>query len=120
MARSAMIKRLLRGSLMQDCNALQAAVAKPTDKQHLPPSACFDWLVTGGVLTVNPAHAVRGPKHVVKRGKILTADQARLLDRIDTQRPMCKIRLASLKIQQSRRKRSLVHCRPQHLESAPG
>ena len=34
------VKRLLRGSLMQDCNALQAAVAKPTDKQHLPPSAC--------------------------------------------------------------------------------
>jgi hypothetical protein len=29
----------------------------------------LDWLVTGGVLTVNPAHAVRGPKHVVKRGK---------------------------------------------------
>jgi hypothetical protein len=25
---------------------------------------CFDWLVTGGILTVNPAHAVRGPKHV--------------------------------------------------------
>jgi integrase/recombinase XerD len=48
---------------------------------------CFDWLVTGGVLTVNPAHAVRGPKHVVKRGKtpVLTTDQARLLlDSIDT------------------------------------
>jgi hypothetical protein len=42
---------------------------------------CFDWLVTGGVLTVNPAHAVRGPKHVVKRGKtpVLTTDQARVL-----------------------------------------
>jgi len=45
---------------------------------------CLDWLVTGGGLTVNPAHAVRRPKHVVKRGKILTADQARLLDGIDT------------------------------------
>jgi hypothetical protein len=30
---------------------------------------CFDWLVTGGILATNPAHAVRGPKHVVKRGK---------------------------------------------------
>jgi site-specific recombinase XerC len=48
---------------------------------------CFDWLVTGGVLATNPAHAVRGPKHVVKRGKtpVLTSDQARaLLDSIDT------------------------------------
>jgi hypothetical protein len=47
----------------------------------------FDWLITGQVLAVNPAHAVRGPKHVVKRGKttVLTADQAReLLDSIDT------------------------------------
>jgi len=29
----------------------------------------FDWLVTGHVLEVNPAHAVRGPKYVVKKGK---------------------------------------------------
>jgi hypothetical protein len=30
----------------------------------------FDWLVTGQVVaTNNPAHAVRGPKHVVKTGK---------------------------------------------------
>jgi hypothetical protein len=69
---------------MQDCNALQAAVAKPTDKQHLPPSACASTGSSGGGLTVNPAHAVRRPKYVVKRGKILTADQARLLDGIDT------------------------------------
>ena len=47
----------------------------------------FDWLVVGQVLAVNPAHAVRGPKHVVKRGKtpVLTEEQARqLLDSIDT------------------------------------
>src|SRR5262249_42547442 len=47
----------------------------------------FDWLVTGGILAANPAHTVRGPKHVVKRGKttVLTSDQARaLLDSIDT------------------------------------
>ena len=29
----------------------------------------FDWLVVRQVLATNPAHAVRGPKHVVKRGK---------------------------------------------------
>jgi site-specific recombinase XerD len=67
--------------------ALQAQVAKPTVKQHLAAiRMLFDWLVTGGVLIVNPAHAVRGPKHVVKRGKtpVLTTDQARLLlDSID-------------------------------------
>jgi site-specific recombinase XerC len=44
-------------------------------------------VVVGQVLAVNPAHAVRGPKHVVRRGKtpVLTEDQARrLLDSIDT------------------------------------
>ena len=38
-------------------------------------------------VATNPAHSVRGPKHVVRRGKtsVLTADQAReLLDSIDT------------------------------------
>ena len=47
----------------------------------------FDWLVTGGIVATNPAHAVRGPKHVVKRGKtpVLIPDEARaLLDSIDT------------------------------------
>ena len=51
-------------------------------KQHLAAiRMLFDWLVTGGVLATNPAHAVRGPKHVVKRGKtpVLVADQARAL-----------------------------------------
>jgi integrase len=49
----------------------------------------FDWLVTGHVIDVNPAHAVRGPKYVVKKGKtpVLTAEEARaLLDSI----PVCK------------------------------
>src|SRR5271169_6480241 len=41
----------------------------------------FDWLVVGQILAVNPAHAVRGPKHVVKRGKtpVLTEEEARRL-----------------------------------------
>src|SRR5271155_690951 len=47
----------------------------------------FDWLVVGQVLAVNHAHAVRGPKHVVRRGKtpVLTEEEARrLLESIDT------------------------------------
>lgn len=47
----------------------------------------FDWLVAGGILATNPAHAVRGPKRVVKRGKtpVVTADQARApIESIDT------------------------------------
>jgi integrase/recombinase XerD len=50
----------------------------------------FDWLVTGHVIDVNPAHAVRGPKYVVKKGKtpVLTADEARtLLDSIPITKP---------------------------------
>ena len=68
--------------------ALQATAAKPTVKQHLAAiRMLFDWLVIGQILAVNPAHAVRGPKHVVRRGKtpVLTEDQARrLLESIDT------------------------------------
>lgn len=60
--------------------------AVPTVKQHLAAvRMLFDWLVTGQVVRHNPAHAVRGPKHVVTRGKtpVLGADQARtLLDSI--------------------------------------
>jgi site-specific recombinase XerC len=29
----------------------------------------FDWLITGRIVPMNPAAAVRGPKHVVKIGK---------------------------------------------------
>ena len=67
---------------------LQHSFSKPTVKQHLAAvRMLFDWLVTGQVLRTNPAHSVRGPKHVVKRGKtpVLVTDQAReLLDSIDT------------------------------------
>jgi site-specific recombinase XerD len=62
--------------------------SKPTVKQHLAAvRMLFDWLVTGQVLPTNPAAAVRGPKHVVKRGKtpVLVTDQARaLLESIET------------------------------------
>src|SRR3954462_4607757 len=67
---------------------LQQSMSKPSVKQHLAAiRMLFDWLVTGQVVATNPAHSVRGPKHVVRRGKtpVLTADEARtLLDSIDT------------------------------------
>jgi site-specific recombinase XerD len=67
--------------------ALGKDFEKPTVKQHLAAiRMLFDWLVTGQVVATNPAHSVRGPKHVVKTGKttVLTGEQARkLLDSID-------------------------------------
>jgi site-specific recombinase XerD len=67
--------------------ALQTTAAKPTVKLHLAAiRMLFDWLIIGQILAVNPAHAVRGPKHVVRRGKtpVLSEDQARrLLETID-------------------------------------
>jgi integrase/recombinase XerD len=62
--------------------------SRPTVKQHLAAiRMLFDWLVTGQVLPVNPAHAVRGPKHAVKRGKtpVLASEEMRdLLESIPT------------------------------------
>ena len=67
--------------------AMQTGFEKPSVKQHLAAiRMLFDWLVTGQVVATNPAHSVRGPKHVVKTGKttVLNADPARkLLDSID-------------------------------------
>src|ERR1017187_907520 len=49
---------------------LAGKLAKPTVKQHLAAlRMLFDWLVVGHVLDVIPAHAVRGPKHVFKKGR---------------------------------------------------
>jgi site-specific recombinase XerD len=59
----------------------------PSVKQHLAAiRMLFDYLVVGQVVPMNPAAAVRGPRHVVKRGKtpVLAPDQARtLLDSIN-------------------------------------
>lgn len=51
----------------------------------------FDWLVVGQILAANPAHALRGPKHVVKRGKtpvLMAADARKLLDSIPITRTL--------------------------------
>jgi site-specific recombinase XerD len=67
---------------------LEGEMSPPTVKQHLAAlRMLFDWLVTGHIIEVNPAHAVRGPKYVVKKGKtpVLDASEARaLLDAIPT------------------------------------
>lgn len=58
----------------------------PSVKQNLAAiRMLFDWFVIGQVMRTNPAHSVRGPRHVVTRGKtpVLVAEQARhLLDSI--------------------------------------
>jgi site-specific recombinase XerD len=62
--------------------------SKPTVKQHLAAiRQLFDYLTTGGILEVNPAASVRGPRYVVKRGKtpVLSSEEARkLLDSIES------------------------------------
>jgi site-specific recombinase XerD len=67
---------------------LQRVRKAPTVKQHL---ACirmlFDWLVTGQVVAVNPAHAVRGPRHSVMKGSttVMSSQEAtEFLKSIDT------------------------------------
>ena len=61
--------------------------SQPTVKQRLVAlRMLFNWIVLSQVLAVNPAHAVRGPKHTRRKGKtpVLTADETRdLLDSID-------------------------------------
>ena len=67
---------------------LQLRVAAPSVKLRLAGlRMLFDWLVVGQIIPVNPASAVRGPKHSVRKGKtpVLTAAEAReLLDSIVT------------------------------------
>jgi site-specific recombinase XerD len=67
---------------------LGTMASKPTVKQHLAAiRQLFDYLTTGGVLEVNPAASVRGPKYVVRRGKtpVLSSEEARkLLDSIES------------------------------------
>jgi hypothetical protein len=48
----------------------------------------FDWLVIGQVVPMNPAAAVRGPKHVVKTGTTPVLDAAewrKLINSIPTE-----------------------------------
>ncbi len=62
-------------------------LSAPTVKLHLAAiKMLFDYLVTGQIVAFNPVSSVKGPKHVVKKGKtpVLDATEARqLLDAID-------------------------------------
>ncbi len=62
-------------------------LAAPSVKQRLAALRhLFDWLVDGQVVPINPAHTVRGPRHVVTSGQtpVLDPSEARaLLDSID-------------------------------------
>jgi site-specific recombinase XerC len=59
----------------------------PVKQQLAAVRMLFDWLITGQIMPVNPASAVRGPKHVVKTGKtpVLEGQEWRkLIDAIPT------------------------------------
>jgi site-specific recombinase XerD len=67
-----------------------AAWVKDLQQQHGAPGVkqqlaavrmLFDWLITGQIVPMNPAAAVRGPKHVVRTGKapVLEGDEWRKL-----------------------------------------
>ena len=73
-----------------DCRRLHRAAPRlaPTVKQHLAAIRMLcDYLVVHGVLRMNPAAAVRGPKYSAKRGKtpVLSGAEARgFLEAIET------------------------------------
>src|SRR5271167_4546470 len=51
---------------------LQRARSAPTAKLRLAALRhLFDWMVIGQIIPTNPAAAVRGPRHVVRRGRTL-------------------------------------------------
>ncbi len=91
------VKRLTLGTLRTHHVAgyiewLGKRYEAPTVKQHLAAiRMLFDWLVVRQVVEINPAPAVRGPKHVVRKGKtpILEGDEARqLIESIDLSTPV--------------------------------
>ena len=84
-----------RGLVLQAVSPLHVAAyirthpgSAPTVKQHLAAIRMLgDWLVVSQLIPVNPAAAVRGPKHVVTTGAtpvLSPAEARRLLEAIDT------------------------------------
>src|SRR5271155_1587444 len=67
----------------------QLTHSAPDVKQQLAAvRMLFDWLITGQIVPMNPAAAVRGPKHVVKTGKTAVLDAKewrKLIDSIPTE-----------------------------------
>ena len=53
----------------------------PTAKLRLPALRhLFDWMVIGQIMPTNPATAVRGPRHIVRRGKTPVLDPAEIVN----------------------------------------
>ena len=67
---------------------LSQARSAPTVKLRLAALRhLFDWMVIGQIMPTNSAAAVRGPRHIVRRGKTPVLDPAearQLIDAIDT------------------------------------
>jgi site-specific recombinase XerC len=63
---------------------LAKARSAPTAKLRLAALRhLFDWLVIGQIMPTNPAAAVRGPRHIVRRGKTLVLDPREARQLID-------------------------------------
>ena len=64
---------------------MKRSVSVPTVKLRLAAVRhLFDWLVTGQVMRINPAAAVRGPRHVVRKGKTPVLDAAEVRTLLDS------------------------------------
>jgi site-specific recombinase XerC len=56
---------------LQKARSAPTAKLRPAALRHL-----FDWMVIGQIMPVNPASAVRGPRHIVRRRKTPVLDPA--------------------------------------------
>jgi integrase/recombinase XerC len=69
----------------------------PTVKQRLAAIRHrFDWLVVGQIVPVNPASPVRGPRHIVRKGKtpvLEPAEARKLIDSVDVTTPVGAYRM---------------------------
>jgi site-specific recombinase XerC len=73
---------------------LKGSVSVPTVKlRRAAIRHPFDWLVMGQVMQVNPAAAVRGPQHVVRKGKTPVLDAAEVRVLLDSISGQCHIDL---------------------------
>ena len=87
-ARKRSLDRVTPTVIGLDIEELSRELAAPSVKQHLAAvRMLLDHLVVGHILEFNPADAVKGPKHIVKKGKtpVLDGKTARwLIDTIET------------------------------------
>src|ERR1700680_3805327 len=67
---------------------LQSSMSAPSVKQHLAAiRMLFDWLILGQIIPMNPAAAVRGPKHVYVKSPV----QNRAAGSLGTLRGACPL-----------------------------